>query len=186
MQREAPILESETSDVGVLAPTGPHRLLLGGSLGAEHQGDQWQRRGSEGPAQAAPASNFVVDPNNRYFYVAETMWTRLNRGHASGPAVPISDDRLKLVTEIPLLGRLISVPKSPALDISADGKLAFVYNMQPAASVAVVDLVARKTANVVEIPRLRHGVSRGAELVRFAVRGWHARLRRRSRPASSP
>ncbi len=72
-------------------------------------------------------------------------------GHAR-TCSPIYDDQLKLVSEITLPGRLISVPKSPTLDISADGKFAYVYNMQPATSVAVVDLVARKTASVVEIP----------------------------------
>ena len=86
-----PILEAETSDVGRLTPTGPHRLLLGGAFGA-------------------------------------------------GIKV-INGDTAR-----------ISVSKSPTLDISSDGRLAYVYNMQPAASVAVVDRVARKTANVVEIP----------------------------------
>jgi methylamine dehydrogenase heavy chain len=147
-----PILESEVSDVAVLAPTGPHRLLLGGALGGAGikviNGDTARL---EGQIQAAPAANFVIDPNNRYFYVAETMWTRLNRGTRQD-LLSVYDAQLKLVTEITLPGRLISVPKSPTLDISSDGKLAYVYNMQPAASVAVVDLVSRKTANVVEIP----------------------------------
>ena len=145
------ILESETSDVGVLGPTGPHRLLLGGALGAGIKVINGDTARLEGQIQAAPASNFVIDPANRYFYVAETMWTRLNRGTRQD-LLSIYDAQLKLVTEIALPGRLISVPKSPTLDISADGKLAYVYNMQPAASVAVVDLVSRKTSSVVEIP----------------------------------
>src|ERR1041384_5803250 len=100
---------------------------------------------------AAPAANFVMDPNTRFFYVAETIWTRLNRGTRQD-LLSVYDDQLKLVSEITLPGRLISVPKSPTLDISADGKFAYVYNMQPAMSVSVVDLVGRKTANIVETP----------------------------------
>jgi len=146
------ILEAETSDVAKLAPMGPHRVLIGGGLrGAGVAIINGDTARIEGQIHAAPASNFVIDPNNRFFYIAETMWTRLNRGTRQD-LLSVYDDQLKLVSEITLPGRLISVPKSPTLDISADGKLAYVYNMQPATSVAVVDLVARKTASVVEIP----------------------------------
>jgi methylamine dehydrogenase heavy chain len=146
------ILEAETSDVARLAPMGPHRVLIGGGLrGAGVQVINGDTAKLEGQIHAAPASNFVIDPNNRFFSVAETMWTRLNRGTRQD-LLSVYDDQLKLVSEITLPGRLISVPKSPTLDISADGKYAYVYNMQPATSVAVVDLVARKTASVVEIP----------------------------------
>jgi methylamine dehydrogenase heavy chain len=146
------ILEAETSDVAKLGPMGPHRLLIGGGLrGAGVVIINGDTARLEGQIPAAPASNFVIDPNNRFFYIAETMWTRLNRGTRQD-LLSVYDDQLKLVSEITLPGRLISVPKSPTLDISADGKFAYVYNMQPATSVAVVDLVARKTSSVVEIP----------------------------------
>lgn len=146
-----PILESETSDVATLPPMGPHRLLLGGAMGPGIRVINGDTAKLEGQIQAAAGSNFVIDPNNRYVYVAETMWTRLNRGTRQD-LLSVYDDQLKLLAEITLPGRLISVPKSPSLEISSDGRLAYVYNMQPAASVAVVDLVARKTSNVVEIP----------------------------------
>ena len=146
-----PILEAETSDVATLAPTGPHRLLLGGAFMSGVHVINGDTARLEGEIQAAPGSNFVMDPNNRFFYVAETMWTRLNRGTRQD-LLSVYDGQLKLVAEIPLPGRLISVPKSPTFEISADGHLAYVYNMQPAASVAVVDLVSRKVASVVEIP----------------------------------
>jgi methylamine dehydrogenase heavy chain len=146
-----PIAETEVSDVAKLAPTGPHRLLLGGSFQGGIRIINGDTARLEAQIQAAPMSNFVIDPNNKYFYVAETMWTRINRGTRQD-LLSVYDDQLKLVTEIPLPGRLIVVPKSPTLEISADGRLAYVYNMQPASSVAVVDLVSRKTANVVELP----------------------------------
>lgn len=146
-----PILESETSDVATLAPTGPHRFLLGGSMSPGVRVINGDTARLEGQIQAAPGANFIIDPNNRYFYIAETMWTKLNRGTRQD-LLSVYDDQLKLVTEITLPGRLIAVPKTTTLDISSDGKLAYVYNMQPAASVAVVDLVARKTSSVVETP----------------------------------
>jgi methylamine dehydrogenase heavy chain len=146
------ILEAEVSDVAVLAPSNPHRLLVGGSLGGTGvqiiNGDTAR---VEGRIQAASGANFVIDPNNKYYYIAETMWTRINRGTRQD-VLAVYDDQLKLVAEIDLPGRLISVPKSPTFEISSDGRLAYVYNMQPASSVTVVDLIRRKTANVVEIP----------------------------------
>lgn len=145
------ILETETSDVATLAPTGPHRLLLGGGFMSGIRLIDGDQARLEGQIQAAPMANFVIDPNNKFFYVAETMWTRINRGTRQD-LLSVYDGQLKLVAEITLPGRLISVPKSPALEISADGRLAYVYNMQPASSVAVVDLTSRKVANVVEIP----------------------------------
>jgi methylamine dehydrogenase heavy chain len=145
------ILETETSDVAPLAPTGPHRLLLGGSFQGGIRIINGDTARLEAQIQAAPLSNFAIDPNNKFFYVAETMWTRVNRGTRQD-LITVYDEQLKLVAEIPLPGRLISVPKSPTFEISADGRLAYVYNMQPASSVTVVDLVSRKTANIVEIP----------------------------------
>jgi methylamine dehydrogenase heavy chain len=146
-----PILEAEVSDVAKLAPTGPHRLLLGGAFSPGVRIINGDTAHLEGEIQAAGFANFVMDPNNRFFYVAETMWTRANRGTRQD-LLSVYDDQLKLVAEIDLPGRLISVPKSPVLAISADGRRAYVYNMQPASSVAVVDLVARKVSSVVEIP----------------------------------
>jgi methylamine dehydrogenase heavy chain len=145
------ILETETSDVAELGPTGPHRLLLGGSFQGGIRIINGDTARLEAQIQAAPLSNFAIDPNNKFFYVAETIWTRVNRGTRQD-LLTVYDEQLKLVAEIALPGRLISVPKSPTFEISADGRLAFVYNMQPASSVAVVDLVSRKTTNVVEIP----------------------------------
>jgi methylamine dehydrogenase heavy chain len=105
----------------------------------------------KGQFYTAATANFAIDPNNLYYYVAETMWSHGNRG-TRADLLSIYDTQLKLVTEVPLPGRLIVVPKSPELAISGDGHQAFVYNMQPASSVAVVDLQARKLSTVVETP----------------------------------
>ena len=92
------ILEAETSDVAKLAPIGPHRVLIGGSLrGSGIQLINGDTARLEGQIHAAPASNFVIDPNNRFYYVAETMWTRLNRGTRQD-LISVYDDQLKLVS----------------------------------------------------------------------------------------
>ena len=145
------IPESETSDVAVLGPLGPRRLFLSaGFMGGVRliNGDTAK---IEAGIPAAAASNFAIDPNGRYYYVAETMWSRGNRGPRED-LLSVYDDQIHLVAEIPLPGRLVSVPRSSAFDVSADGHWAYVYNMQPAQSVVVVDLSARKVATQVETP----------------------------------
>jgi methylamine dehydrogenase heavy chain len=145
------ILEAEVSDVATLAPLGPHRVLIGGAMMPGVQLVNGDTARVEGRIEAGQMANFAIDPNGKYYYIAETLWTRGNRGTRQD-LLTIYDDQLKLVAEIDLPGRLIAVPKYSTFDISADGKQAYVFNMQPAASVAVVDLVRRKVANVVEIP----------------------------------
>lgn len=146
-----PILAAETSDVAVLPPPNPHRVLVGSSFQGGvrvFDGDSGEVKGQ---FYTAPAANFAIDPNNNFYYVAETMWSHGNRG-TRADLLSIYDNQLKFVAELPLPGRLIVVPKSPSFAISGDGHLAFVYNMQPASSVAVVDLQARKLSTVVETP----------------------------------
>jgi methylamine dehydrogenase heavy chain len=146
------ILETETSDVAVLPPPGPHRVLVGSSFESGGvrviDGDSGNRQGE---IFTSVRANFAIDPNNAYYYVAETYWSHGNRGKRDD-LLSIYDDQLKIVAEVALPGRLISAPKSPALAVSGDGRWAYVYNMQPAASVTVVDLRVRKLATVVEIP----------------------------------
>lgn len=146
------ILGTETSDVAVLPPPSTHRVLVGSSFetGGVHviDGDSGKRQGE---IFTGALANFAIDPNNAYYYVAETYWSHGNRGKRDD-LLSIYDDQLKLVAEVALPGRLIAVPKSSALAVSGDGRWAYVYNLQPAASVAVVDLSARKLATVVEVP----------------------------------
>jgi methylamine dehydrogenase heavy chain len=149
---EPAILETETSDVAVLPPPGPHRVLVGSGLepGGLHviDADSGNRLGEISTASGA---NFAIDPNNAYYYVAETYWSHGNRGKRDD-LLSIYDNQLKLVAEVAIPGRLIAMPKSPTLAVSGDGRWAYVYDLQPAASVSVVDLSTRKLAAVVETP----------------------------------
>jgi methylamine dehydrogenase heavy chain len=143
--------QAEFNDVATLPPPGPHRLVIGGTFQAGAvrvvDGDKMRLVGS---FFAAPGSNLVVGPNDRY-YLAETSVARGNRGPAQN-YVSIYDDQLKLVGEVDIPGRLKSVPKTQTFDVSADGRLGYVFNMQPAASVNVVDLQSRKVTVTVEVP----------------------------------
>jgi methylamine dehydrogenase heavy chain len=145
------ILETEVSDVATLGPPGPHRLLITSGMQGGVKVVNGDSGKVEGQVHTAPGANLAIDPNNKFYYIAESMWSRMNRGKRED-LVSIYDDQLKLVAEILVPGRLISVPKSPSFDISADGRLGYVFDMHPASSVVAVDLVGRKVAGVVETP----------------------------------
>jgi len=151
-QDAAVIGQTEVNDITPLPPPGPHRLVIGGSYqtGGVRVIDGDKAR-LVGMMHAASGSNLVIDPNGKYYYLAETSFARGNRG-ARQDYISIYDNQLKLAAEVDLPGRLISVPKTQTFDVSSDGHFGYVYNMQPAASVSVVDLVARKLSTVVEVP----------------------------------
>jgi methylamine dehydrogenase heavy chain len=145
-------LAPEVTELATLPPAGPHRLLVGGDF---RSGDVRVVDGDTGKLQgmfyARTGSNLAIDPLGRFYYVAETSFARGNRG-ARLDYVSMYDEQLRLAGEISIPGRMIAVTKNPTFDVSADGKLGYVFNMQPAVSVSIVDLAARKLAATVETP----------------------------------
>ena len=97
-------------------------------------------------------SDLGLDPQQRAFYVSETIWTKVNRGTRQDMLTVYDPVTMALITEIPLPGRLIIGAMKNNFVISDDGKSAFIYNFSPASSVNVVDLEKRKLAQVVELP----------------------------------
>lgn len=105
-----------------------------------------------GLVQTTRWSDLALDPRKKFIYVAETIWTKINRGTRQDYVAVYDPVTLNLVSEIPLPGRLIIGAMNNNFVISDDGKTGFVYNFSPAASVNVVDLEKRKLASVVELP----------------------------------
>lgn len=147
----APILESETSDVADLPAVTPHRLYVasrGGGITIVN-GDTAK---VEGTVNAAGAAGFAANPDASRFYVSESMWTRENRGTRQDLLSVYDGKSLKLLKEITLPGRLIASGRVPYFSLSASGNRGYVYNMEPAPSVIVVDTVAQKVLGSVETP----------------------------------
>ena len=146
--------QAEQLDVATLKPSYPHRFFVMNSdsdVGIKIlNGDSLE---IEGLIPAAGASVPVLDPGGRYFYVCESIWTRGNRGTRQD-LISVYDGRtLNLVNEISLPNpRALADPTAHACDVSGDGKYAYVYNMQPASSVTVVNLEQRKIIATVELP----------------------------------
>lgn len=149
----APSPEVEESDTAVLSAASPHWIYVN---------TNWGRRGTRifdgdtgkmmGQLHEAEMSNFTADPTGRYYYVAETIWTKGNRGTRQDMLSVYDAGTLKLLREIPLSGRLLVGNRKHNLSISTDGRHAFVYNMDPASSVIVVDLQKARVAGTTEVP----------------------------------
>lgn len=97
-------------------------------------------------------SDMAIDPAGKVYYVAETMWTKGNRGTRQDLVAVYDSKTLKLLTEIQTPGRLIIGGLKTNFVLSDDGKTAYDYNFDPASSVNVIDLVKRKFVRAIELP----------------------------------
>ncbi len=144
--------QPEISDVASLPPAGPHRVWLQEMLTGSAQvvdGDTGELLAT---IPAAPLSNFNAGPGQRTVYVAETIWSKGNRGQRQDMVSAYDGISLKLIGEIPLAGRVFMVPTQQTFGVSPGAGRAYVYNMQPSSSVSVVDLARQKVVRVVETP----------------------------------
>ena len=152
-QQSAAVPQTEQSDVATLSPQKPHRIFTLDSYG--EQGVRIIDAGNlkiEGMLQTNSTSTLALDPAGKYFYISETIYTKGNRGTRQDMVTVYDSSTLNLVTEIPLPGRLIIDARTHIFDISASGTYGYVYNLQPASSVVIVNLHQRKVASTVELP----------------------------------
>lgn len=145
--------ESETADVTIMPAATPRWVFVTGGSGLQgtriFDGESGKMQGM---IHTSARANVALDPLGRYYYVAESIWTKENRGTRQD-LLTIYDSRTLLpVSEISLPGRLIVGNRKQNFVVSNDGKLGFIYNMQPSSSVVVVDLERRKYKQTVELP----------------------------------
>lgn len=148
-----PSLEPETPFTNKLPPVSPHWAFIRGGFESGgtriFNGDTGKMVGM---INTSRWSDLGLDPSNRYYYVSETIWSKINRGTRQDMISIYDPSTLMLLNETPLPGRLIIGADKNNFVISNDGKTAFVYNLSPASSVNVVDLEKRKLLQTVELP----------------------------------
>jgi methylamine dehydrogenase heavy chain len=148
-----PVLESEEPYTRTLGAISPHWAFVRGGFdsGATRiwDGDTGKMLGL---ISTSKWSDLTLDPTNKFYYVAETIWSKINRGTRQDMVSVYDTKTLNLVAEIPIAGRLIIGADKNNFIISDDGKTAYVYDLDPASSVKVVDLVKRKAGPVIELP----------------------------------
>ena len=145
-------LEPEISDTANLPPMSPHRLWLVELYSGQMQIIDADTGDTLGSMYSASLSNFASGPAHSHVYVAETVWSKGNRGARQDLLAVYDGTTLKLLSEITLPGRIYMAPLSPNFVVTASGTRAYVYNMQPASSVVVVDLKTRKVLKSVDTP----------------------------------
>ncbi len=105
-----------------------------------------------GEVDTSQRGDFAIDPAGRYYYVADTIWTKADRGTRQDFVAIYDTTELKLQAEIPIPGRIIIGGEKHNFILSDDGKTAYAYNYNPASSVNIVDLVKRKFVRAIELP----------------------------------
>ncbi len=105
-----------------------------------------------GMVEASLLSDLALDPAGKAYYVSETMWTKGWRGTRQDMITVYDANTLKLKTEIPMPGRILIGGRKFNFVIADAGKTAYVYNLDPASSVNVVDLAKGKFVKKIELP----------------------------------
>lgn len=149
----ATVPQAEVSDVAVMPPASRRWVYASGGFGLSgvriFDGDTGKMKGL---IQVPSLGALALDPQGRYYYVAETIWTRITRGVRQDMVSIYDANTLKLVSEVSIPNRLLGGTSTQNFTVSNDGKLAFVYNMLPSSSVEVVDLEKRKLRQTVDLP----------------------------------
>jgi methylamine dehydrogenase heavy chain len=148
-----PIPQAEQSDVATLTPLTPRRAFLGsGFMNPGIFIVDADKGEMEGYLPKSDWSSFAIAPGGKAYYVAETLWTHDTRGQRQDMITVYDGTTLNLQKEIPLPGRALMVPKAQTFAVNESGHYAYVFNLSPASSVHVVDLVKQKLASTVETP----------------------------------
>jgi len=146
-------VEPEQSDVDRLTPPKPSWFLINGGFVASSSRIYDAATGTLiGHVETPQLTDLALDPAGKYYYVSSTLWTKASRGTRQDYVSVFDSVDLKLQADIPMPGRLLVGGRLNNFVLSADGKTGYVYNMSPASSVNVLDLVARKFVRTVELP----------------------------------
>jgi len=148
-----PVTEAETSDVMTIDPPKPSWFYVDGGwdMGGTSIFDA-QSGKMKGMVETRRLTDFAIDPIGKYYYIAESIWSKGDRGKRQDMVSVYDTREMKLVAEIPIPGRILIGARKNNFVISDDGKWGFVYNLDPASSVNVVDLSRRKFYKTIELP----------------------------------
>jgi methylamine dehydrogenase heavy chain len=105
-----------------------------------------------GLVESAHLSDLALDPAGKAYYVAESIWTKGWRGTRQDMITVYDATTLKLKSEITIPGRILIGGRKYNFVIAEAGKTAYVYNLDPASSVNVVDLAKGKLVKKIELP----------------------------------
>ena len=133
------VAQADISDVATMPPPTPHWVYVEGSFGGGgariFDADSAKMKGL---IELAPLGNLGLDPLGHNYYVAETIWTKINRGVRQDMVSIYDMKTLKLLSEVPVPFRLLGGTANQNFAISTDGEYGFVYTLQPSSSIEVM------------------------------------------------
>ncbi|CAN5345048.1 hypothetical protein BH10PSE12_BH10PSE12_18420 [soil metagenome] len=145
--------EAEEATTATMAAATPRWAFIRGSYGMNgtrvFDGETGKMKGL---IDTSARSDMAIDPNGKYYYVSESLWTEGDRGDRHDMVTIYDSKSLERLGKIVMPGRLIVGNRKQNFVISNDGKLGYIYNMQPSSSVNVVDLAKRKFVKTIELP----------------------------------
>jgi methylamine dehydrogenase heavy chain len=111
-------------------------------------------RDVKGELQAHDSATILVSDRRPELYVADTVWSRGNRGVRTDFITIYDRQTLNAVGEIVLPGgkRALITAMEGLTTFTDDQRMELVFNFTPASSVTVVDLVKRQVLGEIEIP----------------------------------
>lgn len=150
---ETVVPEAEESGVMTLEPPKASWFYVRGGWGSAGSSIFDAGTGKMvGMVNTSRDSDMAIDPAGKFYYVAETIWSKVNRGTRQDLVSVYDSKTLKLISEIPTPGRLIVGGFTTNFVLTDDGKTAYDYNFDPASSVNIIDMVKRKFVRAVELP----------------------------------
>lgn len=141
----------EISNTAVLGPFKPHWFLMKTRAEAYslYDGDTGHIIGT---VPGTFITNAAITGDLNDILIANTIWSREDHGTREDLLQLYDSRTLSLAAEISLAPRSLAVFKKQNLDISADSRWAYVFNMSPSTSMSIVDLKARKMTEAIDIP----------------------------------
>ena len=93
-----------------------------------------------------------LSADGKELYVVETFWSRGTRGERTDVVTIFDMTTFLPVGEIKIPGRFLAVTQPYNTGLSPDGRWLYIFNLNPATSVVVVDLKARKVVGEISTP----------------------------------
>ncbi len=99
------------------------------------------------------AAMFAASPDHKYFYMADTFYSRGTQGDRTDVLTIYDATHLSRVGEIPLSSkRQLALADPTSMSVTPDGRFALMLNLTPATSVTAVDLENKKVAGEIQTP----------------------------------
>ncbi len=99
------------------------------------------------------AAMFAASPDHKYFYMADTFYSRGTQGDRTDVLTIYDATHLSRIGEIPITSkRQLALADPSSMGVTPDGRFVLMLNLTPATSVTAVDLEGKKVAGEIQTP----------------------------------